>query len=129
MPAKLKIIKTVELIGDILSLARVPSTEQVYAGSYDGKIYDIDVAQENPEPVSMTGHISYVSGLAVAGKYVVSGGSDHQLIWWDRHTHAKIRAIEAHQKWIRAVNGTSGWEDARHGWRRHGLPVVERRKR
>lgn len=63
-------------------------------GGADGKIYLIDFDEAKPTPVTWAAHASYVSGLAVAGKYLISGGSDHQLIWWDAATREKLRRIQ-----------------------------------
>jgi WD40 repeat protein len=44
-----------------------------------------------------------VSGVALTGLHVVTGGWDNKLIWWDRETHALVRKVNAHAKWIRGV--------------------------
>ena len=52
---------------------------------------------------SWAGHDSYVTGLALAGTTLVSGGYDGRLIWWDIETRSQVRAVDAHAKWIRNV--------------------------
>lgn len=91
---------------DILfSIARLPETERVLLGSSDFGIHELDFAEEKPEPVPFggEGHTSYVTGLALAGKTLISGSYDGQLIFWDVDARQPIRAVPAHQKWIRRV--------------------------
>ena len=102
-PDKLNKVKFVKLEGDLLSVARVPGSDRLFVGSYDGQIYDVDLAAESPEPVVMKGHVSYVSSLALAGGHLLSAGSDHQLIWWDTNQHQRIRSLQAHTKWVRKL--------------------------
>ena len=52
-------------------------------------------------------HVSFVVGSVLAGKYVVSGGFDRRLIWWDRQTHAPVKVVQkSHAKWLRKVVAT-----------------------
>ena len=44
-----------------------------------------------------------MTGVALAGKTLVSGSYDCKLIWWDTKKNKEIRSIEAHSKWIRKV--------------------------
>src|SRR5205823_7888371 len=46
---------------------------------------------------------SYVTGVALAGKTLVSGGYDGKLMWWDTESNKAIRTVDAHAKWIRKV--------------------------
>ena len=87
---------------DLLSVARVPGTDQVFTGGNTGKIYHVDLAASEPVPVHWDAHISHVSALVVTPKHLISSGSDHQLIWWDRGTHKEVRKVEQ-PKWIRGL--------------------------
>ncbi len=87
---------------DLLSVARVAGTEQVFAGGNTGKIYHVDLAAPEPTPTHWDAHISFVSGLVATSKCLISSGSDHQLVWWDRETHQPIRKVEQ-PKWIRGL--------------------------
>lgn len=99
-----KLVREVAVGCDLLAVAAVPGTAKVYAGGTDGKIYLIDFDEAKPTPVTWAAHAGYVSGLALAGKSLVSGGSDHQLIWWNADTREKVRAAEPHdKKWVRSV--------------------------
>jgi WD40 repeat protein len=103
-PLVVKATKDVKIGTDLLCVASVPGTAKVYAGGSNGKIFAIDFDGVKGEPEAWNGHVSYVSGLALAGKFLVSGGSDHKLIWWNASTKEKIREIVAHdKKWIRGV--------------------------
>ena len=102
-PAKLKETKRIGRSGALFSMARVPDSGRVFFGSSDFKVYDVDLAAEKPEPKEMTGHNSYVTGMALAGEFVISGSYDRQLIWWKRDSREQVRKVKAHDKWIRKV--------------------------
>ena len=55
------------------------------------------------EPKELYAHQSYVTGVALAGKTLVTGGYDGKLKWFDTEAGMPIRTIEAHAKWIRKV--------------------------
>lgn len=103
-PLTVKATQDGPAIGDLLCVVGVPGTAKAYAGSAGGKILLIDFDDPKAKPDVWDAHVSYVSGLALAGKVLVSAGSDHKLIWWNTQTKEKIREIETHdKKWIRGV--------------------------
>jgi Anaphase-promoting complex subunit 4 WD40 domain/WD domain, G-beta repeat len=103
-PNNAQSVKKLPLAGDLLSVARVPGDDRIFVGGYDGKIYLIDLSADKPQPTSWAGHISYVSGLVLTGKHLVSAGSDRKMVWWDAATHQAVRTVEtAHAKWIRQL--------------------------
>jgi WD40 repeat protein len=87
---------------DLLSVARVPGTDQVFAGGNTGKIYQLDLAAGEPTPTAWDAHVSHVSALVLSGRHLISSGSDHQIIWWDRETRQRIRQIDQ-PKWVRSL--------------------------
>ena len=105
-PNQLKLAKELSRKEILLCIARVPNSNRVFVGCSDGKIFDVDVLAEKPEFQELAGHTSYVTGLALAGKTLVSGSYDGHLIWWDSETRQQIRNVEAHAKWIRRVTAT-----------------------
>src|ERR1700756_4574791 len=105
-PDKLKLVKDFSRPAIVFAVARVPETARLFFGCSDAKVSDADLAQGKREPKELIGHTSYVTGLALAGKTVVSGGYDGRLIWWKLSQPRQIRAVAAHQKWIRAVVAT-----------------------
>jgi hypothetical protein len=79
---------------------------RLYAGSSDYGLYVYDLAAEKKESAARwTKHENYVSALAFvdrpAGKWVVSGGYDRRLIWWNPSGGEAIREVDAHAGWIR----------------------------
>lgn len=101
---QVKQIRDVGVSPDLLCVVPVPGTAKAYAGGSDGKIYLINFDEEKPTPTSWSAHVSFVSGLALTGKHLISAGSDHQLVWWDLETQNKVRSLDAHgKKWIRSV--------------------------
>ena len=105
-PTKFKSTKDISRKDILFCVARVPGTRQVFVGSSDGNVHHLDLAVDKPESVAMEGHRGYVTGVALAGKQLVSGAYDGQLIWWDAATREKVRGIKAHDRWIRGVVAT-----------------------
>jgi WD40 repeat protein len=105
-PDKLKAVKDIGRRDVLFCVARAPKSSVLYAGSSDFKVHEIDLAQAKTEPREFVGHTSYVTGLALAGKALVSGSYDGRLIWWDMARRVQVRAVEAHARWIRRVAAT-----------------------
>jgi WD40 repeat protein len=100
---KLKAVKTVPFTGDFLSVARFPNSDRLCAGASDHKLYFLDLAEAKPKLEGLSGHTSYVSGVVLAGKFLISTGWDRKLIWWDVEKRQPTRTLEAHQRWIRCL--------------------------
>lgn len=100
-PKKFKAVKQIGLGDDLWSVAWAPDSNLLFAGGGVGKIYQVDLTAAKPEPMNWQGHASFVSGLVLTGKHLISAGSDHQLIWWDRQTRQQVRVLKPHAKWIR----------------------------
>ena len=102
-PDKLQLAKTFDHKAIAFAVARVPNTMRVYLGCSDFKVYEADLAAMKYEPKELYAHGSYVTGVALAGKTLVSGGYDGKLTWFDTDAKKVIRSVEAHAKWIRGV--------------------------
>jgi WD40 repeat protein len=109
MPAanmdQVRVAKTTTATGDFLSVALEPNSQHLWVGSSDFRIYSIDFAAGLPTATpALEGHSSYVSGLVLAGRKLVSAGWDRRLIWWDLETRRPIRTVDAHGRWIRQLS-------------------------
>ncbi len=102
-PEKLKLVKEIGRRDILFGVARVPNSQRLFLASSDFKVYELDLASDKPEAKELGGHDSYVTGVALAGNVLVSGGYDGKLIWWDAESRSKIRGVEAHSKWVRGV--------------------------
>ena len=102
-PEALKQIKEVPRTAVAFAIARVPKSGRAYIGSSDFKVAEVDLAADKPEAKDLYGHESYVTGVALAGKFVVSGGYDGKLLWWDTVAKKLVRTVDAHSKWVRKV--------------------------
>lgn len=104
-PTKFKVAKSARVPGISLCIALLPQSQKLFVGGSDFKVRELDMAAERPQPVEFTGdgHQSYVTGAAIAGPHLVTGGYDGRLIWWDVTTRAALRSVAAHEKWMRSV--------------------------
>jgi WD40 repeat protein len=107
MPAeitKLTVAKEINRPEILLSLARVPNTDRLFLGASDGKVYEVDPLAEKPEFKPHEGHTSFVTGLVIAGEFLISGSYDGKLIWRKLESGEIVRTIDAaHARWIRKV--------------------------
>jgi WD40 repeat protein len=104
-PEKFKIKKELARRDIVFALAR-KRRGQLFCGGSDFTVYEIDLDQADPEARELGRHESYVTSLALAGTTLVSGGYDGRLIWWNTESRSKVREVDAHRKWIRAVAAT-----------------------
>src|SRR4051812_29176473 len=102
-PEKLKLAKEFGHKAIAFAVARVPESMRVFLGCSDFKVYEADLAAIKVEPKELYGHESYVTGITLAGKTLVSGGYDGKLTWFDTDAKKVIRSETAHSKWIRRV--------------------------
>jgi len=100
---KPRIVQEVSYPGDLLSVVRTPAPSQFFVGGALGRIALIDLEAETKVVSSWAAHVSYVSSLTLAGDRLVSAGSDHRVIWWDRESLRPLRIVDDHPKWVRAL--------------------------
>jgi WD40 repeat protein len=105
-PETIKIVKELSRRDIVFALARKPGTSRVFSGGSDFTVCEFDLDLATPEAIELGRHASYVTGVALAGTTLVSGGYDGRLIWWNIESRSKIREVDAHRKWIRAVAAT-----------------------
>jgi WD40 repeat protein len=100
---QLKTLKELSRKEIFLCLARVPGSSRIFAGASNGNVYSVDPLAEMAEFVPLTGHSSFVTGVAVADDLLVSGGYDCKLLW-RRFDGQIVHSVEnAHSRWIRKV--------------------------
>jgi WD40 repeat protein len=102
-PEKLKLAKDIGHKAISFAIARVPESMRVYLGCSDFKVYEADLAAAKFEPKDLYAHESYVTGVALAGSTLVTGGYDGKLTWYDTGAKKTILSETAHAKWIRRV--------------------------
>lgn len=102
-PTKLKGAKEISRQDILFAMARVPQSARIYFGSSDFKLYTIDLAAEKPEAAVVGEHSSYVTSVALAGPYVVSGSYDQKLLWFNAESHELVRTVAAHESRIRML--------------------------
>ncbi len=99
----LRTVKQINRRDILFSVARLPGSGRLVAGSSDFKLYDLDTAQANPPARELVGHTSYVTAVRLAGRSLISGGYDGKLIWWDLEQRRPIRTVDAHGRWLRGL--------------------------
>lgn len=87
-----------------------PSGQFVFCGSEDAVIERFRLS-DGAKTLLTGGHSTWVNCFAFgdAGKYVISGGCDGKLTWWETAAEAPvaIRSVPAHgTQWVRAVVST-----------------------
>jgi WD40 repeat protein len=102
-PDTLKLLKDYQRPVIAFAVARADGSDTAYLGCSDFKVYEADFAAAKFEPKELYAHESYVTGVALAGTTLVSGGYDGKLTWFDTEEGEPIRTHDAHAKWIRKV--------------------------
>src|SRR5437879_8554241 len=103
-PDTIKVVKDLSQKAVLLCVARQPNSERLFVGTSDFKVAEIDLSQAKPEPREIGAHESYVTGVALAGKTLVSGSYDCRVNFWDVEARTKVYTVEnAHAKWIRRL--------------------------
>ncbi len=102
-PDTLKQVKDFSRPSIVFAVARLVDSDTVYLGNSDFKVCSANLGATKFEPKELYSHESYVTGVALAGMNLVSGGYDGKLIWCDIETGNTIRTVDAHTKWIRKV--------------------------
>src|SRR5689334_4473090 len=108
---KLKSLKEHSRKEIFFCVARAPGSSRIFAGAADGNVYDLDPLADKPEYVPLAGHSSFVTGVAVAGEFLISGGYDCKLIWRKLDGQVVQQVENAHGRWIRKVVASP---DAQH---------------
>lgn len=102
-PLTLKVVRELSFDGDLLSVVRVPETHQLFVGGAHGQISHLDLDAESPILRTWAAHLSYVSSLVLTSDRLISAGSDHRVIWWDRESSRPLRISDDHPKWVRCL--------------------------
>lgn len=102
-PESLKLVKDHSLKAIAFAVVRVPNSGRVFLGSSDFKVSEADLAAAKFEPKDLYAHETYVTGVALAGTTLVSGGYDGKLTWFDTEKKSIVRTVDAHARWIRKV--------------------------
>lgn len=102
-PDTLKLVKEFQRPVITFAVARLRDTDTVFLGCSDFKVYHAELRAAKFEPKELHAHETYVTGVAVAGTNLITGGYDGKLIWCDNQTGVQLRVIDAHAKWIRKV--------------------------
>ncbi|MEQ1829528.1 MAG: hypothetical protein ABL921_26430 [Pirellula sp.] len=105
---EMKLVKEISRRDILLSMARLPHSDQVMVGSSDFSLYGFLLSSDKKDPTFQgKAHESYVTGVAVSGQSVVTGGFDCRLVWWPIDGAQPQHAIvAAHQRFIRDVQAS-----------------------
>jgi len=80
---------------------------RLFAGSSDYGLHLFDPKKK--EPVGRwNGHDNYVSAVTFAitpkdDRFVITGGYDRKLVWWNEVNGQQVRSLAAHDGWVRGL--------------------------
>lgn len=104
-PQKLSHSATYEHTGTLYALGYDAPDDRLYAGGSDAAISTLQPNADKPElRRAWAHHENYVSCLRLLPDLLVSGGYDRRLIWTETASGERVRAIEAHEAWIRDLD-------------------------
>jgi WD40 repeat protein len=85
-------------------VASVTGFSRIFVGASDGNVYDVDPSAEKPVFSPLSGHTSFVTGVAIAGDLLVSGSYDCHLLWRSLADGQIVNTVQnAHSRWIRKL--------------------------
>lgn len=102
---KVTLLASVEAPGTLYSVALDDQGRRLFGAGSDGALYAIDLKAEPKKLAAVRKgvlHDNYVSSLALREGEIVSGGYDSRLAWSDADGK-RIRAVKAHDGWVRKV--------------------------
>jgi WD40 repeat protein len=103
-PRNLRVVREITRRDILFSVARVPNTSRLFVGSSDNKVHALDASQATPPSQEFAAHGSYVTGVRLAGRTLLSISYDGRLIWWDTEQRRPTRTVEeAHSRWGRQL--------------------------
>ncbi len=103
-PAKAKLLNSCEVGGIFYGLCCDHERGIIYGAGTDWAVYTVDVKSDSPKAEKKwTSHDNYVSSLVWIDGVVVSGSYDRRLIWTRAESAEQVRAVEAHDGWLRDV--------------------------
>lgn len=101
-PTKAKLTASCEVPGILYALGHDDQNGKLYGAGSDWSVYCVDLAAEKPAAEKKwTNHENYVSALVLHGDEVISASYDQQIIWTRAETGEQVRAVRAHDGWIR----------------------------
>lgn len=90
--------------GTLYAICHDAAAARLYGAGSDAAIYSVDLQAEKPEAKKQwTHHDNYISSLVQCGGTLISGGYDRQLVWTNTDSGERVRAVEAHGGWVRAI--------------------------
>ncbi len=101
-PKNVKLAATVEIPTTLYSLCYDQRNGQLFGAGTDWTVYELNVDNQGAKAQQKwTHHENYVSSLVLIGDVVISGGYDRRLIWTSPADGKLLRAIKAHDGWVR----------------------------
>ncbi len=102
-PTRVKTTASFKGPGTFYALCQEKGGGRLFAAGDDSVIHVFEPGGK-PDPVARwSKHDGYVSALVALDRVIVSAGYDRQLVWWDAGKGEVVRAVEAHQGWVRDV--------------------------
>lgn len=101
-PSKFKLTTACELPGILYGLCHDAQNRKLFGAGSDWSVYCVDLGAKEPAAEKKwTNHKNYVSALLLRGDEVISSGYDQQIIWTRAPSGEQVRAVHAHDGWVR----------------------------
>ncbi len=102
-PLQVRMVQELKHASPLLGCRIDPSGRFALAGAQDNTIQRWELA--GGKATALTGHKSWVRGLAFADKMLLSGDYNGRILWWplDADAPQPARTLEAHDGWVRAL--------------------------
>ena len=106
-PRNLRVVREITRQEILLSVDRVPNSDRLLVCGSAGKVHELSTAANAPAPTQLAEQGRYVNCVRRAGHYVVSGGYDNKLVWWNLVTQRIERTTDAHSRCVRRIAVTA----------------------
>ena len=103
-PKAVKLLAAYPTPGTLYAVCLDEPIKTLYGAGSDGALYTLDLAEMKPVPVRKgVLHDNYVASLVLRDGILISGGYDRKLALFDLKAGKRVRAISAHDGWVRKL--------------------------
>src|SRR5262249_4472839 len=106
-PRGVKLLASAEVAGTLFAVALDEPHDTLYGAGMDGDLYAVDLKAAKPSAVRKGKlHDNWVASCLLCGGVLISGGFDGHLVWTEPESGKRLRALAAHDGWVRQLTLT-----------------------